>query len=73
MEVQGLFHVGGPHPVSLYEIGERILKRGDYKPESLRKWSRRDDVNGPPRIGNVHLNSGKAERLLGRTFKVWEC
>jgi dTDP-4-dehydrorhamnose reductase len=73
MEVLGLFHVGGPHPVSLYEIGERILKRGDYKPEALRKWSRRDDVNGPPRIGNVHLNSRKAERLLGRTFKAWEC
>jgi len=29
-------------------------------------------VNGPPRIGNVHLDSGKAERLLGRTFKPWE-
>jgi dTDP-4-dehydrorhamnose reductase len=72
MEVEGLFHVGGPQPVSLYEIGERILKRGNYKQESLRKWSRADDVNGPPRIGNVHLNSGKAERLLGRTMKHWE-
>jgi dTDP-4-dehydrorhamnose reductase len=72
MEVEGLFHVGGPRPVSLYEIGERILKRGKYRKESLRKLSRRDDVNGPPRIGNVHLNSGKAERLLGRTFKPWE-
>lgn len=73
MEVEGLFHVGGPHPVSLYEIGERILKRGRYRKESLRKLSRKDDVNGPPRIGNVHLNSGKAERLLGRQFKPWEC
>ena len=71
-EVEGLFHVGGPRAVSLYEIGERILTRGRYGRETLRKWSRRDDVNGPPRIGNVHLNSGKAERLLGRVFKPWE-
>jgi dTDP-4-dehydrorhamnose reductase len=72
MEAEGLFHVGGPDPVSLYEIGERILKRGNYRGEALRKWSRDEDVNGPPRIGNVHLNSQKAERLLGRAFKPWE-
>jgi dTDP-4-dehydrorhamnose reductase len=72
MEVEGLFHVGGPHAVSLYEIGERILRRGNYRRDALRKWSRADEVNGPPRIGNVHLDSGKAERLLGRTFKPWE-
>jgi dTDP-4-dehydrorhamnose reductase len=72
MEVEGLIHVGGPHAVSLYEIGERILKRGNYRREALRKWSRKDDVHGPPRIGNVHLNSAKAERLLGRALKAWE-
>jgi dTDP-4-dehydrorhamnose reductase len=72
MEVEGLLHVGGPRPVSLYEIGERILERGKYNPDALRKWSRADDVNGPPRIGNVHLNSAKAESLLGRRFKQWE-
>jgi dTDP-4-dehydrorhamnose reductase len=72
MEVEGLFHVGGPHPVSLYEIGERILKRGNYRREALRKLSRKDDLNGPPRIGNVHLNSRKAERVLGRMLKPWE-
>jgi len=72
LEAEGLFHAGGPAPVSLYEIGARILKRNNYKEEALRKWSRSEDVNGPPRIGNVHLNSGKAERLLGRPFKQWE-
>ena len=70
-EVEDVFHVGGPRPVSLYEIGERILKRGNYKKEALKKWSRVDDVNGPPRIGNVHLNSGKVEQLLGRKIKEW--
>jgi dTDP-4-dehydrorhamnose reductase len=72
MRVEGVFHVGGPRPVSLYEIGERILERGKYNPNALRKWSRADDVNGPPRIGNVHLNSTKAEQLLGRSIKYWE-
>jgi dTDP-4-dehydrorhamnose reductase len=72
MEVEGIFHVGGPRAVSLYEIGERILNRGNYRREALKKWSRIDDVNGPPRIGNVHLNSSKAERLLGRPFKPWQ-
>lgn len=72
MEAEGLFHVGGPQAVSLYEIGERILKRGNYRREALIKWSRSDDLHGPPRIGNVHLNSGKVEYLLGRTIKQWE-
>jgi len=72
MEVKGVFHVGGPRPVSLFEIGERILERGNYNRDALRKWSRADDVNGPPRIGNVHLNSAKTERLLGRRIKGWD-
>jgi dTDP-4-dehydrorhamnose reductase len=72
LEAEGLFHIGGPHPVSLYEIGERILKRGRYKREALIKWSRADDSKGPPRIGNVHLNSRKVERLLGRPLRQWE-
>jgi len=71
MEVNGLFHLGGPQPVSLYEIGERILERGNYRKEDLRRLSRKEDINGPPRIGNVHLNSGKAERIIGRSLKPW--
>ena len=37
----------------------------NYRKEALRRLSRKEDINGPPRIGNVYLNSGKAERLLG--------
>lgn len=72
MEALGLFHVGGPVPISLYEIGERILKRGKYDKKSLIKWARAEDVHGPPRIGNVHLNSKKVEQLLGRSIRPWE-
>jgi dTDP-4-dehydrorhamnose reductase len=66
-----LFHLGGPHAVSLYEIGKRILEKGKYKKEALRKWSRHDDVDGPPRIGNVHLNSSRVEALIGRRIRKW--
>jgi dTDP-4-dehydrorhamnose reductase len=70
-EAQGLFHLGGPQAISLYEIGKRILEKGKYKKEALKKWSRHDDVNGPPRIGNVHLNSAKIKALIARPIKEW--
>jgi dTDP-4-dehydrorhamnose reductase len=72
IEVTGLFHMGGPRAFSLYEIGERILKRGNYQREALRRLSRADEINGPPRIGNVHLNSSKTEQVLGRFIQQWE-
>jgi dTDP-4-dehydrorhamnose reductase len=70
-EETGLYHCGGPRPVSLYEIGEWILRRGDYNPKLLKKSSRLEEVNGPPRIGNVHLNSGKIQKSLNKTISAW--
>lgn len=70
-EASGLFHLGGPWPVSLYDIGKRILEKGKYKREALKKWSRCDDIGGPPRIGNVHLNSSRVEHLIGKKIKEW--
>jgi dTDP-4-dehydrorhamnose reductase len=69
--VRGLYHLGGPFPVSLFDIGKRILEKGNYNKDALRIWSRHDDINGPPRIGNVHLNSRKTESLIGRKIKEW--
>ncbi|HEX7509791.1 MAG TPA: sugar nucleotide-binding protein [Chitinivibrionales bacterium] len=70
-ETTGVYHCGGPRPVSLYEIGEWILKRGGYDANLLKRMSRLEEKNGPPRMGNVHLNSKKLERLLGRNISVW--
>jgi dTDP-4-dehydrorhamnose reductase len=70
-EEQGLFHAGGPKPVSLYEIGQWIINRGGYNPILLKKLSRLEEKNGPPRVGNVHLNSSKVERVLGRKIRAW--
>jgi dTDP-4-dehydrorhamnose reductase len=68
---RGVYHLGGPHPVSLFDIGKLILEKGNYNRSALKTWSRHDDVNGPPRIGNVHLNSHKTESLIGRKIKGW--
>jgi dTDP-4-dehydrorhamnose reductase len=70
-ETPGLYHLGGPKAVSLYDIGKRILEKGNYNKDALKKWSRHDDVNGPPRIGNVHLNSGKVQTLIKRRIGEW--
>jgi dTDP-4-dehydrorhamnose reductase len=69
--VIGLFHLGGPTPVSLYEIGKKILVKGKYDKAALKKWSRADDIHGPPRIGNVHLDSSKVETLLKKKIREW--
>jgi len=70
-EERGLFHVGGPKPVSLHEIGQWIINRGGYDPALLKKLSRLEEKNGPPRVGNVHLDSSKVEKVLGRKIRAW--
>jgi dTDP-4-dehydrorhamnose reductase len=62
--VTGLFHLGGDRPCSLYEVGKTIIERGGYAPELLKAISRYEEINGPPRIGNVALNSSKIKTLL---------
>jgi dTDP-4-dehydrorhamnose reductase len=71
-EERGLFHLGGPKPVSLYEIGQRIIDKGNYDKALLIKLSRLEEKNGPPRVGNVHLNSSKIEQLLDMKIGAWK-
>jgi dTDP-4-dehydrorhamnose reductase len=70
-KVQGLYHCGGPDAIRLYDIGKRILVKGNYKKEALKIWSRNDDISGPPRIGNVHLDSSVVESIIGRGIRPW--
>jgi dTDP-4-dehydrorhamnose reductase len=62
----GLFHCGGEVPQSLYELGKLVLDKGGYPQNLLTTISRFDEKNGPPRMGNVSLNSGKLASLLNR-------
>lgn len=63
--IEGLFHLGGPEPFSLYQIGEWVREKNNYLPGILKGISRFEEKNGPPRIGDVTLNSSKLENLLG--------
>ena len=59
----GLYHFGGPRSWSLHDIGAYVIQRGGYDPALLNGILRHQEVNGPPRIGDVSLNS---RRYLGR-------
>jgi dTDP-4-dehydrorhamnose reductase len=56
-EWTGLYHFGGPRSWSLHDIGAHVIQRGGYDPSLLNGILRHQEVNGPPRIGDVSLNS----------------
>lgn len=60
----GLYHFGGSRSWSLHEIGLHVIKRGHYDPILLHGMMRSEEVNGPPRIGNVSLNSSRFYQRL---------
>jgi len=53
----GLYHFGGRKSWSLHEIGAYVIQRGEYNPALLNGIMRHQEANGPPRIGDVSLNS----------------
>ncbi len=60
----GLYHFGGRRSWSLYEIGAHVIRRGGYNPSLLNGILRSQEVNGPPRIGDVSLNSMRYQSRL---------
>ena len=60
----GLFHFGGDRRWSLYEIGQYVLSKGNYRPDLLKGMLRHEEIDGPPRIGDVSLNSNHLKRFL---------
>ncbi len=61
--LRGLFHLGGDKRWSLFDIGKYVLNKGGYDPGLLNGIMRRQEENGPPRIGDVSLNSKKLRSL----------
>ncbi len=57
--LRGLFHLGGDRRWSLFDIGKYVLGKGWYAPGLLNGIMRHQEKNGPPRIGDVSLNSKK--------------
>ena len=68
----GLYHAGGPVPLSLYQIAQIINRVGGYDPRHLIGCARHEAGPIPPRAGNVSMNSSKLTRALGyEPFHGW--
>jgi dTDP-4-dehydrorhamnose reductase len=68
----GLYHCGGPRPLSLYQIGQIVNRVGGYDPSLLKGCPRREAGPVPPRAGDVRMDSDRLYRLLGEVpFVPW--
>jgi dTDP-4-dehydrorhamnose reductase len=68
----GLYHAGGPRPMTLYQIGQVVNRVGGFAAELLHGCPRRDAGPMPPRAGDVSMDSTKLLTLLGgQTFRPW--
>jgi dTDP-4-dehydrorhamnose reductase len=69
---RGLFHCGGPQPMTLYKIAQVINRVGDYRPELLKGCPRIEAGPMPPRAGDVSMSSAKLIAELGeQPFQPW--
>jgi dTDP-4-dehydrorhamnose reductase len=64
-ELGGLYHAGGPRPLSLYEIAQVINRVGGYDPNLLNGCPRIDAGPIPPRAGDVTMDSTALADALG--------
>src|SRR5262245_28234470 len=69
---KGLFHVGGPQSLTLYQIGQIVNRVGGYAPDLLKGCPSKEAGPIPPRAGNVSMCSDKLLRTLGHSpFRPW--
>ena len=61
----GIWHVGGPRPLSLYRIAQIINRLGNYPPELLMGCPRAAAGPVPPRAGDVSMDTSRLRNLLG--------
>ena len=68
----GVYHLGGPRPITLYQIAQVVNRVGGYDPALLLGCPRGMAGPVPPRAGNVSMGSNKLIRLLGADpFRPW--
>jgi dTDP-4-dehydrorhamnose reductase len=71
-DASGLYHLGGPRAVTLFQIAQIVNRVGGYDPHLLKGCPRHDAGPIPPRAGNVSMNSAKLHALLGGDpFRAW--
>jgi dTDP-4-dehydrorhamnose reductase len=68
----GIWHLGGQRPITLFQIAQIVNRVGGYDPALLKGCLRYMAGPMPPRAGNVSMDSGKLERLLGANpLRAW--
>jgi dTDP-4-dehydrorhamnose reductase len=68
----GLYHLGGPRGITLYQIGQIVNRVGGFDPVLLKGCPRAEAGPIPPRAGNVTMCGDKLIRLLGfQPFQPW--
>jgi dTDP-4-dehydrorhamnose reductase len=68
----GLFHLGGPRPLSLYQIGQIVNRVGGFEPALLKGCPRKNAGPIPPRAGNVTMCSARLISHFGRNpLRPW--
>lgn len=71
-DASGIYHLGGPRAVTLYQIAQVVNRVGGYEPALLKGCPRVMAGPIPPRAGNVSMDSGKLIALLGgKPFRPW--
>ncbi len=71
-DAAGVYHLGGPRAVTLYQIGQIVNRVGGYDPDLLKGCPRRDAGPMPPRAGDVTMNSTRLVRAMGmQPFQPW--
>lgn len=71
-ELTGLFHAGGPRPLSLYQIAQVVNRVGGYDPRLLMGCQRHEAGPIPPRAGDVTMDSrALADALGGDPLDAW--
>ncbi len=68
----GLYHLGGPRAITLFQIAQVVNRVGGYDPHLLKGCPRYEAGPVPPRAGNVSMNSAKLQALMGGDpFQPW--
>ncbi len=69
---RGIFHLGSPRPIALFEIAQVVNRVGGFDPHLLKGCPRKDAGPMPPRAGNVSMGSDKLiARMGGNPFRPW--
>lgn len=71
-QAAGVFHAGGNHQLSLFQIAQIVNVVGGYNPDLLFGCYRMEAGPIPPRAGNVTMDSQKLSNLIGfEPFAKW--